>query len=118
MIFSHAVTRSGVRMLSAGLFLLAAPLRAEADPYYNLVYDFEVASFCGLTDESLFAVYSVKRQNLEEVDSRTTEQLTRVRIKAMAAADLEFNNRGLGGHRQWCASDGREGVIRIDPDRQ
>ncbi|MEM7169463.1 MAG: hypothetical protein AAF530_04805 [Pseudomonadota bacterium] len=103
------------------LFCLAvvwpASLYADSDPYYDLIYDFEVTVFCGIVDEDLHAAYAAKRGQLEAQDKRNKDQLTRVRIKAMAAADREYNNRGLGGHRQWCESDGRAGAERIYPNR-
>ena len=90
-----------------------APLPASADSYYELIYDYEVASFCGLIGKDVHDAFWQKRRRLEAGAERTPETLTRVRISAMTAADLEFQNRGLGGYKPWCRKEGTEGIRRI-----
>lgn len=85
----------------------------RSDPYYALIYDFEVAQFCGLVNKRTHDSFWAKRKSIEEKSERTTSQLRQTRINAMAAADIEYANRGLGGYRPWCQNEGRAGVERI-----
>ena len=100
--------------LVVAALLLSPGARASGDAYYSLIYDFEVAMICGLADRGLYEAYKAQRSDIETNDGRDLEALRRVRIQAMAAADLEYNNRSLGGHAQWCASEGRDGQRRIN----
>ena len=101
----------------AALPITVLPVRAatasEGDAYYTLIYDFEVAWICGLASQSLHDAYMERRRAIEASDGRDTEALRRTRIKAMAAAEREYDNRSLGGHAQWCAGEGEAGRRRI-----
>jgi len=97
-----------------GVFLAVTPVRAEAvDPYYHLIYDFEVAGFCGLISQSVHDAFWQKRRALENSAARSPQQFTRTRIHAMADAERAYIDRSLGGHKPWCRSDGVAGVRRI-----
>jgi len=98
--------------LSGVLALLPVSGGTEAD-YATLIYDFEVAMICGLVDTDVAEAYRQSRGDLERGSTLSTEALRRIRIRAMAAAEREYNNRGLGGHRPWCQGEGRDGVGRI-----
>ncbi len=102
-------------VLSATLALPASAdhIEGASDAYYRLAYDFEVAHFCGLVNADVHAAYQAKRGRLEASERRTPERLTRLRIHAMADAEREYANRGLGGYKPWCLRDGRDGVRRI-----
>lgn len=98
-------------------FVMIADVLADepnrTDSYYALIYDFEVAQFCGLVNKPTHDAFWAKRKAIEEKSQRTTEQLRKTRIGAMAAADIEYANRGLGGYKPWCQNEGRAGVERI-----
>tara|TARA_R110000787_G_scaffold63679_8_gene143709 strand:+ start:38164 stop:38487 length:324 start_codon:yes stop_codon:yes gene_type:complete len=93
--------------------LIAPNAWAAEDVYYDLIYDYEVASFCGLISKEVYDAFWQKRRVIEATNPRTDTHLTKTRIRAMAAADLEFQNRGLGGYKPWCRSDGVAGIQRI-----
>ncbi len=93
--------------------LIAPNAWAAEDPYYALIYDYEVASFCGLVGKTVYNAFWQKRCALESESTRSETHLTETRIRAMAAADLEFQNRGLGGFKPWCRSGGAAGIQRI-----
>ncbi len=110
--------KSGVvsLLLLSGL-LVAGHARAEPrSPYYTLIYDYEVASFCGLVKSPVHAAYKAKRGSLEAASGLSHPELTTIRIGAMADAEREYINRGLGGHKPWCRLDGVAGVKRILSD--
>lgn len=100
------------------LVLLSALFAAADtfDPYYDLIYDYEVASFCGLVRTPVHEAYAEKRARLEAASGLDEDALTDIRVGAMADADREYINRGLGGHKPWCRTDGRAGVRRILED--
>lgn len=95
--------------------LVAATMAAadQSDPYYKLIYDYEVASFCGLVRTPVHDAYARKRADLERASGLDEDALTEIRVGAMADAEREYINRGLGGHKPWCRSDGRAGVRRF-----
>jgi hypothetical protein len=95
--------------------LLALPSvsRGDGRTYFQVVYDFEVAAQCGFASEDVERAFRLRRDR-EAVNSRLDPKaLRRLRLRAMVAADREYDNRGLGGHRRWCANEGRQGVRRL-----
>lgn len=86
------------------------------DPYYAMIYDFETASFCGLIGKDVYDAFWTKRRAFEAASSRDIEELRQTRIRAMAAADREYDNRGLGGHKQWCKGEVTRGIGRLLED--
>ena len=77
------------------------------------VSGFQVALHCGLADQRLARAYHGARTQTAKQSGLSKEALRRLRLRAMVAADLEYDNRSLGGHRQWCAGEGRRGVARL-----
>jgi len=108
------LVRLAVLILCAHSLLFAAGARADASgPYYRLIYDYEVASFCGLVRLHVHEAFRAKRKALEANSELSRGALTRIRVGAMADAEREYINRGLGGHKPWCRKDGAAGVKRI-----
>ncbi len=111
---SRAAERAGAVAI---LLLTAAPAFAsdnpDRGPYYRLNYDFEVAQFCGLVGKKLHDAFWAKRKALEAASDLPPEALRKIRVGAMADADREYQNRGLGGYKPWCGNEGAAGVERI-----
>lgn len=103
------------------LALVAMPLTiahaAERSPYFELIYDYEVAGYCGLISEPVLEAAKSKRLTIEGASSLSEVELRKIRIAAFVAADREYQNRSLGGHRAWCNGEGQDGVKRL-LDRQ
>lgn len=98
----------------AAVFGLQQSVAASADTdYYQLIYDFEVAGYCGLLTENIVRTTEVKRRALEGTTTLTEAELKKIRISAYVAADAEYQNRSLGGHKVWCETDGLGAVNRI-----
>lgn len=95
------------------LLLSCAPVAADNDPYFTLIYDYEVAGFCGLVRQDVHDAYVIKRRALEAQMTQSREHITKVRVHAMAEAERAYIDRSLGGHKPWCNSDGVAGVKRI-----
>jgi len=96
---------------------LSGPARADGTVdearYYQLIYDFEVAGYCGLITTPILDATRSKRDGIETESALSADDLRSIRIAAFVAADREYQNRSLGGHKAWCQSDGVDGVNRI-----
>jgi hypothetical protein len=78
-----------------------------------LYYDFEVASYCGLTTDRVgdgFRRATVQVISQHEIDDA---QLESTRMEAWKLAHLEWQNRGLGGFRGWCRNEGKQAAERF-----
>ena len=104
---------SGVLAIPVAALIAFSASAQTSDPYYHLIYDHEVASFCGLVKRHVHDAYRAKRSTLEAASGLSAETLTRIRIGAMAYAEREYINRGLGGHKPWCRNEGMAGVQLI-----
>jgi hypothetical protein len=72
----------------------------------QVVYRYSVTEYCGLNSFEVYDGYQremlaiARRENLSEAVARW------LRIRGMTAADLEYDDRGLGGYRNWCRTEG------------
>jgi hypothetical protein len=67
---------------------------------------YSVTEYCGL---NTFEVYDGYRREMRHLtrQGRLPESTVRwLRIDGIIAADLEYGNRGLGGFRNWCRTEG------------
>jgi len=103
--------RVAAGLFGLGALLAAGPLDAghEGDGRRTLrhvVYDLGVTSYCNLLTPEVEAGYHreiarlTKRAGLSEADAKA------LRIAGWVDADREWGNRGLGGFRDWCETDG------------
>ncbi|MGH6933120.1 MAG: hypothetical protein ACREEE_11880 [Dongiaceae bacterium] len=102
------------------LSVLAAPsmARAEDSPSRGLelrylAYLYGVTEYCGLNGFEVQDGYRretrqiIRRENLSENVWRW------IRIHGAIDADLEYGDRGLGGYRNWCRTEGVEAATRF-----
>ena len=76
-------------------------------------YEFEVAGYCGLVTEAVGSGFQREVARLRaglDIDRATWERL---RGEAWQAAHEEWQNRGLGGYRRWCETDGQRAAGRF-----
>jgi hypothetical protein len=76
-------------------------------------YDFEVASYCGLVTDAVGIGFRRETKRLVSQDAIDSETVTHLRGKAWQAAHAEWQNRGLGGFRNWCRNEGRAAAARL-----
>lgn len=67
----------------------------------------EVAIYCGLLSASAESVFKRRIKRLLVLGGLTDQHHQRLRMQAWTAADREWSNRGLGGFRRWCRTEGR-----------
>jgi hypothetical protein len=72
-----------------------------------------VAAHCGLASAPVREAYLSARAREGRRSGLHEDVLRRLRIDAIVAAEREYQNRGLGGHRAWCAGEARDGVRRL-----
>ena len=75
----------------------------------------EVAIYCGLLSASAEAVFKTRIRRLIKLGDLTEQQHQRLRMQAWTAADREWSNRGLGGFRGWCRTEGRSAQHLFSP---
>lgn len=76
-------------------------------------YEMGVIGYCGFSSEPVNAGFQrevariVKRDRIEE------HGITSARNRALTLVELEWSNRGLGGFRGWCRTEGEAAVERF-----
>lgn len=80
---------------------------------HRAYYDMSVCEYCGLVNAQVFDGFRREITDLIARDLPSEAQHREVRIHAWTAADLEYGNRGLGGFRGWCRTEGATAVKRF-----
>jgi hypothetical protein len=76
-------------------------------------YNFEVAGYCGLVSNAVGSGFRREAKMLIARDALDSETVTHLRGKAWQAAHAEWQNRGLGGFKNWCRTEGRAAADRF-----
>lgn len=113
---------SGAGLALAAVVVWAAPAAADgaaatpAERYpalHRAYYDMSVCEYCGLITAEVVDGYRRAIADLVARDAIDETLHREVRLKAWTAADLEYGNRGLGGFRNWCRTEGAAAVRRF-----
>ena len=102
------------------MFSLALTLTSgvnATDLHFELVqihYDLEVANYCGVVNNNALAGFNAALQHLKESENVTDEDVEQARMQAWKDAYWEWQNRGLGGFKGWCANEALEGARRLE----
>ena len=102
---------SAVVALAAATCVAAQP--ADRAEIRALLYDFEVASYCGLVTDDVGEGFRGKLTALVERDRVGREEMNALRGLAWQDAHEEWQNRGLGGFRAWCRGDAQRAADRL-----
>ena len=90
-----------------------APVTRQYPELHSAYYDISVCEYCGLVTSEVADGFRREVANLIARDHMSADQHREVRIHAWTAADLEYGNRGLGGFRNWCRTEGLAAVQRF-----
>lgn len=94
--------------VAAGLLFSSGPAAAEeARSLSRVVYEFAVTSYCGTHDREVDRGFRAEVAALTERGGFDEESAKRQRIRGWVEAEEEWRNRGLGGFRAWCRSEGQ-----------
>jgi len=101
--------------------LAGAPCFADSqlpgwDDLVTVYYRLEVTNYCGLTSDQVGAGFRLKRDRILEHNSLTPVQIDSARAQAWKAGYREWDNRGLGGFKRWCANEGTSYVAYFIAD--
>ena len=94
--------------LAAAFFVLGSPVAAEPRTVRDVVYDYAVTSYCGVLSPEAEAGFRIELAELTARLRLNDEEARKQRIAGWVAADKEWSNRGLGGFRGWCQTEGAE----------
>lgn len=79
-----------------------------------LYYAAGVATYCsGLTEQAVDGLTRAVRW-MQASSPLEPERLAAARAAGYVAADYEWGNRGLGGFRRWCLSEGRASTAWLE----
>ena len=76
--------------------------------FVYLTYRLEVTNYCSLTTQRAIDGYLQRRQDLLLQYRFNQSLIESAQGEAWKLAYREWDNRGLGGFRRWCARDGHQ----------
>jgi hypothetical protein len=93
------------------LFLLTLPAAADEPAsrgaaFKQIAYMYGVVEYCGLNSADVYDGYEREARFIRRRDGLTDPTARWLRIRGLVAADLEYGDRGLGGYRNWCRTEG------------
>ena len=80
--------------------------RHKFDRLEDAVYELEVCAYCGLVNDQVLLGYQNIRERLVTEHSLSRADIDMARGLGWQLAYAEWQNRGLGGFRGWCANEG------------
>ncbi len=103
----------GLTVFAATAFVAAVIAGAHAEvpvsrgtALKQIAYMYGVVEYCGLTSAEVFDGYLRETSYVRRRDGITDPVARWLRIRGLTAADLEYGDRGLGGYRNWCRTEG------------
>jgi hypothetical protein len=85
---------------------LAADPRSRGAELKQVVYMYGVTEYCGLNTGEVHDGFRRQMRALTRSGGLPESTVRWLRIRGMVAADLEYGDRGLGGYRNWCRTEG------------
>jgi len=77
-------------------------------PLSLLVYKMEVLNYCGMIDDEVSEGFQQRRDHIITSQNLSPEDVQNARMEGWKFGLAEWQNRGLGGFRNWCKTDGKE----------
>ena len=101
-------------VLATALLPVVPSIAETRDGLVRIHYDLEVASYCGLATESVVEGFRNALKLQTESADVTQHDVEQARMQAWKEAHWEWENRGLGGFKGWCANEAVEGARRLE----
>src|SRR5262245_28237593 len=87
---------------------------AQQNPaLYAAMYGYAVCEYCGLDSGLVEDGYRRETAHLIAAAGLSDDIVRKVRMRAGTDADLEYGDRGLGGFRKWCRTEGMAAAQRF-----
>ena len=99
LLFIFAYASPGLANQNIGLAPPVAPLSL-------LVYKMEILNYCGLIDEGISEEFKQQREHIIANQNLTPEEVQNARMEGWKFGLAEWQNRGLGGFKNWCKTEG------------
>jgi hypothetical protein len=115
----HAIAVGMLAALGAATASLAGP-----KPQNNLeqiLYEMGVIGYCGLSSDAVKKGFNRELGQIIDQDNIDRLGLRDAQNRVLTMVEWEWDNRGLGGFRGWCRTEGESAVKRFlipepDPD--
>ena len=105
-------------IILVGLWLAFVNTNSAADPnsegweeLVSIYYKLEVINYCGLGNPQIGDGFRVNNDQILGRYKLDSKQIDSARAEAWKAGYREWDNRGLGGFRRWCANEGASYVV-------
>jgi hypothetical protein len=93
---------------------LGAQSQAPEAELVRVYYDFEVASYCGLVSDRAGLGFVRERDRIMADHGIDDPGMQQARMQGWKEAHLEWQNRGLGGFKGWCRTEGIDARERFE----
>ncbi len=100
--------------LTACAQLIVPTVANTQERLIQLHYDLEVAAYCGLVSKNVLEGFQTALKDETESANLSQGDIELARMQAWKEAHLEWQNRGLGGFKYWCANEAMEGAKRLE----
>jgi hypothetical protein len=97
--------------------LVVAPAGAaerQLSAYGEALYGYNVAEQCGLLTPRAEEGFAAEERRLATAEGLDRDGVMSARVAAGIAFAREYQNRGLGGARGWCRTEGAEAARRFE----
>lgn len=79
----------------------------------KVFYDLEVASYCGLVSDAVSSGFHREKTRIMDRGNISNEAMQQARMTAWKNTHEEWQNRGLGGFKGWCQTEGQAAAQRF-----
>lgn len=90
-----------------------AAANTEHSPLVDVFYDLEVLAYCGMTSANLKDNFDRELGRIVAQENADPSGIEEARMAAWTLAYREWQNRGLGGFRNWCRTEGAAALERF-----
>lgn len=113
--FAQAMKKLGIAFCAVLLPSVAHAWHGEppTDPLIRVHYDYEVVQYCSLATDETIAGFRAQLAVIVANTGASQGDIEGARSAAWKAANLEWQNRGLGGFRGWCKNEGQKAAKRF-----
>ena len=80
----------------------------------HILYDMGVIGYCSLGSTAVQQGFNRQLNQVIVRDGIDQSELNDARNRAMTMVEWEWDNRGLGGFRGWCKTEGQAAVNRFE----
>jgi len=107
-------SRGGLVTLMLSLHMAGLVAAEVSEALSKTYYEFEVAGYCGLVTDRIATGFRSAAHRIIDREGIDDNGLQAARMHAWKAAHAEWQNRGLGGFKNWCRTEGKAAADRFE----